>query len=365
MNPQSTFCPNYNCSSRGKQARGNIIFHDVHRDRLKCLTCGKTFRATQGTLFHGKKYPPETILSVVTLLAFGCPIQAIVHALYIDERTVKSWQKQAGEHCEKFHEEKVLQSKMDLKQVQADEMYVKLQKRKVVWMAMAMCATTRLWLGGIVSASRNQKMLQKLANRVKSCSMLAPILLITDGFSGYVKVWKRAFSDPERTGKRGRPALIERANVVIAQMVKQYERGHVVGIDERLIQGKPELLASLLGEGRKISTAYIERINATFRSRCHELVRRVRGQARKAETITACMYLVGCLYNFCKPHTSLSKKSYQTPAMAAGLTNFIWSVENVMRYRFAPPPYVEPKKRGRKPKIKDSDLKGGEVGFTG
>ena len=302
---------------------------------------------------------------MVTLLAHGCPIQAIVNAFFMDERTVKSWQKQAGEHCEKFHEEKVVQSKMDLKQVQADEMYVKLLKRKVVWMAMAMCAHTRLWLGGMVSAARNQNMLQKLANKVKSCSMIAPILLITDGFSGYVKVWKRAFSDPEHTGKRGRPALIERENVVIAQMVKQYEGGHVVGIDERLIQGKPEVLASLLGEGRKISTAYIERINATFRSRCHELVRRVRGQAKKAETITACMYLVGSLYNFCKPNTSLSKESYQTPAMAAGLTNFIWSVENVMRYRFAPPPFVEPKKRGRKPKIKDTDLKGGQLGFTG
>ena len=135
MNPQPLFCPNNDCPSRGLQNAGNLRVHDSLRQRWRCTTCKQTFRDTQGTLFHGKKYPKETIVRVVTLLAWGCPLQAIVVAFQLDERTVQSWQEQAGLHCEQF---------MDLKQVQADEMYVKLQKRLVVWMAMALCIPTRL-----------------------------------------------------------------------------------------------------------------------------------------------------------------------------------------------------------------------------
>jgi transposase-like protein len=152
MNPQPLFCPNNDCPlgtkyfvpTRGLQNAGNLRVHDSLRQRWRCTTCKQTFRDTQGTLFHGKKYPKETIVRVVTLLAWGCPLQAIVVAFQLDERTVQSWQEQAGLHCEQFHEECVTQQSMDLGQVQADEVYVKLQKRLVVWMAMALCIPTRL-----------------------------------------------------------------------------------------------------------------------------------------------------------------------------------------------------------------------------
>ena len=62
---------------------------------------------------------------------------------------------------------------MDLVQVQADEMYVKLQKRLVLWMAVAMCVPTRLWLGGVLSSSREQGLLQKLAAMVKRMGAVA------------------------------------------------------------------------------------------------------------------------------------------------------------------------------------------------
>ncbi len=366
MHPHALFCRNIDCPSRGLRNQGNIRVHDSLKQRYRCRTCNKTFRITDGTLFHGKKYPPETITRVITLLSLGCPLQAIVQAFEIDERTVQRWREEAGEHCQAFHEVQVTKQTMDLQQVQADEMYVKLQKRLVLWMAMAMCVPTRLWLGGVLSSSREQGLLQKLAARVKRCAQAAPILLVTDGWRGYIKTWQQAFRDPKPTGKRGRPTLIARSGVVIAQMVKQYKKGRVIGIDQRLIQGTLPELMGLLPEECKISTAYIERLNATFRARCHSLVRRGRGLARQGTTLESGMYLVGCLYNFCTPHQSLQREDgAYTPAMAAGLTNHLWSVGELLSYRFAPPPYVAKKKRGRKPKSEARSQEGGNRVVTG
>lgn len=366
MHPPALFCRNNACPSRGQENQGNIRVHDSLRQRYRCLTCRKTFRLTDGTMFHGKKYPPETITQVIVLLSLGCPLQAIVQAFEIDERTVQRWRAEAGQHCQAFHEEKVTQQTMDLKQVQADEMYVQLQKRLVVWMAMAMCIPTRLWLGGVLSSSREGGLLKKLARMVKRCAQAAPILLVTDGWRGYIKTWQQAFRDAEPTGKRGRPALLARSGVVIAQMVKQYQKGRVIGIDQRLIQGTLPQLMGLLPEECKISTAYIERLNATFRSRCHSLVRRGRSRAKQTSTLQSGMYLVGCLYNFCTPHQSLQKEDgAYTPAMAAGLTNHLWSVGELLSYRFAPPPFAAKKKRGRKPKSEARAQEGGKRVVTG
>ena len=184
-----------------------------------------------------------------------CPLQAIVIAFEIDERTVQRWREQAGGHCKAFHEEQVTQQKRDLLQVQADEMYVKLQKRVVLWMAMALCIPTRLRLGGVIASSRDQTMLAKLASMIKRCALCAPILLITDGFKGYVKTWQNTFREPKKTGKQGRPQLIAWSQVVIAQMVKPYKKGRVIGIDQRLIQGTVSQLMTLMPEECKISTA--------------------------------------------------------------------------------------------------------------
>ena len=351
MNPQPLFCPNNDCPSRGQENQGNIRVHDSLRQRFRCRTCRKTFRVTQGTLFHAKKYAPQTIILVIILLAWGCPLQAIVVAFQLDERTVQRWREEAGHHCQAFHEEQVTRQPQDLGHVQADEMYVKLQKCLVVWMAMALCIPTRLWLGGVVAPARNQTMLRKLAATVRRSAQCAPLLLITDGFQGYVHAWQNALRTPQQTGKRGRPKLIAWPQVVIAQMVKAYRHGRVIGIEQRLIQGTVSQLMALLPEECKISTAYIERLNATFRARCHSLVRRGRGLARHAATVESGMYLVGGLYNFCMPHQSLAcGRDICTPAMAAGLTTHCWSVGELLYYRFAPAPFVAKKRRGRKPK---------------
>jgi hypothetical protein len=83
------------------------------------------------------------VVIVVTLLAYGCPVQAIVMAFGLDERTVMNWQSRSGQHCQQVHEH-LVERPRDLGQVQADEIRVKMQGL-IVWMAMAIQVPTRLW----------------------------------------------------------------------------------------------------------------------------------------------------------------------------------------------------------------------------
>jgi hypothetical protein len=63
------------------------------------------------------------------------------------------------------------------------------------------------------------------------------------------------------------------------------------------------------------------------------------------------MDLIGCTYKFCFPHHELSKPTHFgsacPPAMAAGVTDHIWTVQQVLTYKIAPPPWVEPRRPGR------------------
>jgi hypothetical protein len=87
-------------------------------------------------MFEGLRKPEELIVIVVSLLAYGCPPQAIVHAFGLDERTVTRWQERAGAHCQRIHQDQIVQGKLDLEHVQADEIRVK-GCQMIPWMALA------------------------------------------------------------------------------------------------------------------------------------------------------------------------------------------------------------------------------------
>src|SRR5581483_8120745 len=145
MNPSDQFCPNPACLARGKMGAGNIGVHDRQRQRYRCQCCGQTFSARRGTMLEGLRKPPELIVIVVALLAYGCPIQAIVHAYGLDERTVASWRDRAGKQCQKVHQAIIEQGKLDLVHVQADEIRVR-GRSLIAWMGLAMMVSTRLWV---------------------------------------------------------------------------------------------------------------------------------------------------------------------------------------------------------------------------
>jgi len=188
MNPATQFCPNWGCSARGQVGQGNIVIHSRIRPRYRCKTCGKTFSAKEGTMFAGLRKPTELVVIVVTFLAYGCPIQAIVHALGLDERTVASWRDRAGKQCEQVHQALVEQGQLDLVHVQADEIRVKGQGM-IVWMGLAMMVSTRLWLAGVVSPTRDTTLADRLMQQVRACAhkSMRALLVLTDGWAAYVR----------------------------------------------------------------------------------------------------------------------------------------------------------------------------------
>jgi transposase-like protein len=360
MNPHDIFCPNIECPARGQIGRGNIGVHSREEKRYICDVCQQTFTATKGTIFYRLRTDAKIVLQVITLLAYGCPIQAIVQAFGLDERTVQDWWQRAGKHCQKVHEHKVEQAKLDLQQVQADEIKVK-TFLGTVWMALAIMVSTRLWLGGAVSPHRDLDLIQVVANKVRNMALCRPLLLAVDGLTSYITAFRKAFRTalPRFKGELGRPQLISWRNIAIVQVVKHRLDGQL-NISRRIVQGSETMVQSLIQKTQAkgtINTAFIERFNATFRQRMNCLVRRTRTLARKTQTLQSGMYVVGCMYNFCHPHHSLRLKLsvgrfgyrwiQRTPAIAAGLTDHIWTPAELFNFRISPLPWQPPKRRGR------------------
>ena len=361
MDPQTEFCPNPECHARGQVGQGNIRVHSRTERRFRCTICRRTFAATTGTPFFRLKHAPDLVTLVLILLCHGCPLQAIVAAFGLDERTVAAWQARAGQHCQGVHEHLVQQGQVEVGHVQADELWVKLVGRKV-WLAMALAVPSRLWLGGVISRQRDRALVTRVMERVRACAKHLDILVCVDGLSSYVTAVRRVFRSPVRTGRPGRPRLVLPDGLLLGQAVKQYRQRRVTGVIQRIVRGTPAAIAGVLAatrSGTVINTAYIERLNATFRSRLVPLVRRGRAIARTEAALTAGMWLVGCAYNFCWYHDSLrqevsvgagSRWQERTPAMAAGLTDHRWTLAELLHYQVPLPAWVAPKRRGRPPK---------------
>lgn len=253
-------------------------------------------------------------------------------------------------------------SQHDLEQVQADEIKVKTQFG-TIWMALAIWVSTRLWMGGVVSPKRDMDLIQSLADKVRQMVLCRPLLLAVDGFVSYVSAFRNAFRSkfPRQEGETGRCKMVSWQDIAIVQVVKQRVEGvFAQRVERRIAQGAKDMVERLIkktqGQG-VINTAFIERLNATFRQRISPLTRRTRTLAQRAETLLAGMYLVGCFYNFCDFHHSLRLKLFvgsfrhrwvqRTPAIAAGLTDPQWTPTELLNFKVPPPRWELPKQRGR------------------
>jgi transposase-like protein len=328
MRPELAVCPNSECG-----ASGHIGVHSHKERRYICHTCKRTFADTTGTLLYRLKQPLDLVLLVLTLLAYGCPIPAVVAAFGLDERTIAAWQDKAGQHAKRVQEQLVCHGTIDVGQVQADELYTKTQAGPV-WIASAMTVFSRLWLWGAISWNRDEALITPVIEHSRAAALPGkPILFAVDGFSAYVSAILKVFRDPLYTGKRGRPRLLVWDDLHIVQVVKQRVGKRLVGITRRLAHGSlaqaEVILQTTQVELGRINTAYIERLNATLRTWIPALVRRTRTPSGARFRLEAALFWTGCVYNFCHVHATLAG----TPAMAAELTDHVWSIDELIRYR--------------------------------
>ena len=214
-----------------------------------------------------------------------------------------------------------------------------------------MMVKTRLWLAGEVSEQRDMT-LDPSADPAGAplCPPPPPLVLYRWVRTPTVRAIREPFRAPLRRVPQGRPRA-SRRNVCVAQVVKRDAQRRVVDVERRIVEGTPARVETLRrraqGEG-VINTAGIERLNATFRERLASLTRRARALVRRTVTLQHGMYLIGTVDNFCPPHARLAHGGGNTtPAMAAGITDHGWRVQELLSFHGPPPPWTPPKQRGR------------------
>lgn len=151
------------CPHCGETER--IWIHSQKERRLRCAVCKRTFVETEGSPLFRLHYPHWLVIVVVTLLANGCPVQAIVLAFDLNERTVSEWHVRVGRHAQRVQAEVVCQGRIDMGQVQGDELCVKTQHGRV-WIATAICVFSRLFIWGEVDTERKTALVRRVVERV-------------------------------------------------------------------------------------------------------------------------------------------------------------------------------------------------------
>ncbi len=196
---------------------GRIQSSVLHRYIYICHQCHQTFTETKGAVFYRLLTAQDTVALVLTLLAHGCPLQAIVAAFELDERTVQAWQARAGQHCEQVHRQLVQQPR-DLGQprdppsgsVQADEIRVK-QQGQIVWLAMAVQVATQLWLDAVLSPQRDIALITASVQLIRQCALCRPLLGWRLGSPIIVGLFKSCSPIKCRRRSGRRPSVVDGA----------------------------------------------------------------------------------------------------------------------------------------------------------
>jgi IS1 family transposase len=227
-----------------------------------------------------------------------------------------------------------------------------------LWIWKAIALPRRLRVVRHLSPERSQDEATSFLARFKARTDGRAPLFTSDKLPAYVSALIANYSTPEpppahrgpgRPGKEPRRVLDPQ--LCYGPVDKRRQGGRVVEVRRRILFGSPDTLAHILeteGGGSQINTAYVERDNLTSRQSHGRLVRKTLSHSKKAYFLQRQIDLEDAVFNFVRPHRALSvelpeaidpgrKWQQRTPAMAAGLTDHIWSLEEFLSYRPPPP----------------------------
>lgn len=129
----------------------------------------------------------------------------------------------------------------------------------MVWLALALQVATRLWLGATLSAHRDESLLTQLVQKVRACALCRALLVCVDGWRGYPGIVRHVFREAIPTRGQGRPHLRQWDGLVIAQVVKQYDRGRVIGVVQRVVEGTLPQVTAVALDAAETTGASVER----------------------------------------------------------------------------------------------------------
>jgi IS1 family transposase/transposase-like protein len=375
------FCPNPDCAYRGRVGLGNLRANGHPNGgpwrQLYCSQCEGDVLETHGTPFHGKRVAPDLLVWAVGALAEGLGIRAVARVFEVDPNTVLAWLVEAADHLKAFSQSFLHDVRVT--QVQLDELYALLSavkegdvseaealqrlSRSPHWVWVAIDPVSKLLLALDVG-DRTLAMAQHVVHQV--VQVLAPgcvPLFLTDGFTEYTTALLAHFGHwvqlPRRqaTGPSPKPRWLPLPGLLYAQVIKTVRRRRLVHVTPRVVFGTLDRVNAVLAAcGWQINTAFVERLNLTIRQHVAAVGRRVSTLCKGEDGVRHQLALYSVYDNFCLPHASLRQALPQsvptkgtgsakqwwpcTPAMAAGLTDRVWTLREVLRYRV--PPWPQP-----------------------
>jgi IS1 family transposase len=375
------FCPNPDCRYRGWAGWGNSRANGHPNGgpwrQLLCVACRGYFLETLGTIFHGKRASVELIVRVIACLAEGLGIRGTARVFEVDPNTVLQWLVEAADQLRAFSRH-VLHD-VRVRQVQLDELFALLSavkdgavseaeaiarlERSPRWVWVAIDPESKLLLT-IDVGERTLAMAQRVVHQV--AQMLAPDcapLFLTDGFREYLTALLTHYGQwvqPPRCqapGPAPKPRWMPLPELLYAQVVKTVRRRRLVRVQHRVVFGTLGAVQQVLAAcGWQINTAFVERFNLSIRQHVAAVGRRVSTLCKGEDGLRQQLALYHVYYNFCLPHASLrlplpqpertngcgSAKQWRpsTPAMAAGLTDHVWTLREVLLFRV--PPWPQP-----------------------
>jgi len=346
--------------------------------QFHCTSCQGYFLETHGTIFHGKQATVELIVRVLACLAEGLGIRATARVFEVAPNTVLQWLVEAAEQLRAFSA--YFLCDLHLEQLQLDELYAILRERKAgeisdeeamkrlerspYWVWTVMDPTSKL-LVVVDVGSRPLAMAQRVVHQVSQVLARDWVpLFLTDGFKEYRTAILAHFGQwmqPERRQDKGpipKPRWMPLPGLLYAQVVKTIRRRRLVSVTHRVVFGTQLAIEQVLAAcGWTINTAFVERLNLDLRQRVAAIGRRVNTLCQGAAGLQQQLVLFQVYHNFVLPHASLrqpltapmatnGKGSAKvgrpcTPAMAAGLTDHVWSLTEVVRSRVPPWPQVQ------------------------
>ncbi len=381
VDTSSHFCPQPPCAYWGWLGLGNITSNGHPSGglwrQLHCTNCGGYFQETHGTPLHGKRVSPDMLVWAIGALAEGLGIRAVARVFEVDPHTVLAWLVEVADHATAFsqyvlHDVRVTQVQLDelfalLSAVKTGEVSeaeaVERLSRSPHWVWAAIDPVTKLLLTVDVG-DRTLAMAQRVVHQV--VQVLAPDcvpLFFTDGFKEYATALLTHYGQwvqPARQRAQGptpRPRWMPLPGLLYAQVVKTVRRRRLVRVKHRVVFGTLEAINDVLApHGWHINTAFVERLNLSIRQHVAAVGRRVSTLCKGEDGLRQQLALYHVYYNFCLPHVSVrqplpqplstngtgSAKMWQpqTPAMAAGLTDHVWTLREGLRFRV--PPWPQP-----------------------
>ena len=375
------FCPAPDCAYYGWLGRGNLRANGHPGGKpwrqFQCVSCRGYFYETTGTIFHGKHTSPDLIVWVIACLAEGLGIRGTARVFAIDANTVLQWLVEAAEQLQAFSD--YCLRELPINQVQLDELYAVLSavrdgdlsaaeaveqlSRSPHWVWTAIDPETKLLLCVRVG-ERTVAMAQAVLHQV--AQLLAPgcvPLFLSDGYAHYITAIVTHFGgwvQPPRkqaTGPAPRPRWMPLPTLLYAQVVKTMKRRRIVEVKHRVVFGTKTAVNQVLSAyGRQINTAFVERLNLSLRQRVAAMGRRSATSCKSEDGLRQQLALFQVYHNFVLPHASLRQALAEpvatngsgstrmwrpcTPAMAAGLTDRVWCLQEVLRFRV--PPWPQP-----------------------